>query len=118
MAKAPSPAKLAAQRTRAEQPYITITDPESGQSAELRFDQLGPGDERLAREACGVPVSRVFTDGYVQGADTVLMLWWIARRKNGEPSLTYEQVEAECPTLADIGRLEITITTPDDDPEG
>lgn len=56
-------------------------------------DRLGPGDAADVRRATGLPLRAFFTDaedGF--DLDTLAVLWWLGRRKNGEPKLKYRTV--------------------------
>lgn len=61
-------------------------------SLEIRFADLGPGDDLVARREIGMPVTAFLTSF---GNDTITVLWWVARRKAGERALTYKQAEKE-----------------------
>jgi hypothetical protein len=68
---------------------------------ELSIDDLGPADDLVARKQCGLPVTP-FIEGESFGADSLLILWWMARRKEGEANLRFEDVLKEYPTYRDI----------------
>jgi hypothetical protein len=135
MAKAPRPTAeprhvLTDQRDRARRSYLVVTL--GGRSLELWPSKLGPGDDDISRRQAGTPISglipQVFSGDYIVGGDTVLLLWWMARRKNGEPGLSWRQVLAEYPTNSDLedANPDLDLVVPDDeatddeatDPEG
>lgn len=57
------------------------------------------------------------------GEDSFFILWWVGRRQNGEPALSFAQAEQEWPDLAP-GDLDFAVIdldgepTEDDSPEG
>lgn len=73
-----------------------------GKTLALDFDEdLGPGDDTYSRAHIGVALSAAMGLGALSmGTDVLLMLWCVARRKHGEPNLTYERVVAEFPNNA------------------
>lgn len=97
MAKAPDPGKLERQKAREEaEPKIlrlTVGD----KTVVLDFDQLGPADDLLARQQAGFPVS-TFVGMAAFSGDSLLVLWWLARRKNGERRLAFGNVLKDFPT--------------------
>lgn len=66
---------------------------------ELMTADLGPADDLRSRNETGFPVSAFLAENRF-GTDAILVLWWIARTKNGEPRLRFAQVLKEFPTLA------------------
>jgi len=114
MAKAPSPGKIeraqaeglidAAPLADGERPeekprYLRLTV--GGLTKVIDWASLGPGDDLVSRQQCGIPVSALL--GIDQfGGDLLLILWWTARRLNGEPRLTFATVLGEFPTNADL----------------
>lgn len=75
-----------------------------GRTLVLDFDELGPADDTFARGHIGVPVSAFQgLNALTMGADVVLMMWCLARRKAGEPGLTYDRVVREFPTFKALG---------------
>lgn len=51
------------------------------------------------------------------GEDSLFILWWVARRQNGEPNLPFAQAEAEWPTDLSDKDIDFTIVDLDDEPE-
>ena len=67
--------------------------------ADLAFGNLGAKDGRLVRQHTGMALE-AFTRPIVEGIsgvgiDSVAVLWWLARTRNGE-TLTFEECEAQC----------------------
>lgn len=52
----------------------------------LHMNDLGPNDDLAARKQTGLPVTPFFEEDKF-GADSLLIMWWMARRKDGEPNL-------------------------------
>lgn len=49
------------------------------------------------------------------GEDTLFILWWLARRQNGEPQLPLKQAEGQWPTEFKDGDLDMVLIDLDDD---
>lgn len=106
MAKAPSRAAAARSRGQKQQSDTVIELTWRGRPLKLAMSQLGPGDDAATR----VQTMRAFGEsfpfqGFVSlmqhgaqvGTDIVLVVLWMARRKNGEPDLQLKAV------LDDVG---------------
>lgn len=74
-----------------------------GKALEIRMDDIGPGDDDIARRQAGRTISGVWfsssTSGIIDMSDLYLFIW-TARRKSGEPDLTYAEFCDEHPTYA------------------
>lgn len=79
--------------------------------------------EKMAvRLATGLPFEAFYSGESSFGEDSLVVLWWLARRQNGEPNLTFDEVATSWPVL-DENDLELTLVEPDeqgveDSPEG
>ncbi len=114
MATAPKPGA----RKKAEAQRVALKITLNGESRQLHMSDLGPAGDRVSRAQTGFPVMPYF-NGERFGSDSILVLWWMARRKAGEPDLRYDEVEKEFPTYADLEDVEIHEVIEDDDsPEG
>lgn len=116
MAKAPRPG--VGERTaaaRAAQKVMTLTV--GGESRNLAVG-LVPMSERLAvRAATKMPFEAFLSDEDKIGSDSVLVLWWLARRANGEPGLSWGEIVAQT-SVEDLMSAAVDIDEPDgDDPE-
>lgn len=91
MAKSPRPGVgKRAERTDAAQQILRITI--RGESWDLCAGNL-PITERFAvREAAGTSLERLMEPLEV---DSVIVLWWLARRASGEPTLRLTVADAE-----------------------
>lgn len=76
---------------------------------------LGPRDDLACRKATGWNVAELLNAEQVGGLE-VLGIWWLARRQNGEPALTFDEVLDEFPTLGDI--LNAGFSSPEVDDDG
>ena len=84
----------------------------------LEPDKLGPGDDLITRQATGFALLPFVQSEVVFGADSLLILWWTARRKNGEPMLSFAQVLAEYPTYEKLNAAGFNVVEDiEDDPE-
>ena len=62
---------------------------------------LGPADDLAARRETGFPVSPFFEQERF-GSDSLLVLYWTARRKSGEPGLRFAEVLEMFPNMQAI----------------
>lgn len=81
-----------------------------------------PMRERIiCRKATGLPLTAFWASEEQIDLDSIVVLWWMARRMNGEATLTFDQAIADWPDDLDIEtELEIYEGEPDDeadDPE-
>lgn len=106
MATAPTPG--AATPAGVKKFRITISDT----TLELDTTQLGPGDDLVSRQQTGFPVTG-FLDQATIGADSLLILWWMARRKNGEPNLSFAEILLEFPSYQAINDANPDLTVVD-----
>ncbi len=114
MATAPKPG--AARREQARRIALQITV--KGQTKKLSLADLGPRDDRVARAQTGRPISP-YIYGEQIAADSLVLFWWMARRHDGEPDLTYDEVEREFPSFLDIDEMQVLEVTDEvDAPEG
>lgn len=99
MATAPTPGQL---RKRAKRSGFRVTI--GTETWVLRTADIGPGDDFLVRRQTGVPLSQYLTaDSF--GLDSVAVIVWMARRKNGEKRLTFARVLEEFPNFEEIDEL-------------
>ena len=80
---------------------ITITD--GSKRYVLRSSELGPGDDLVSRQQTGYPVGH-FLETF--SSDSMVVVIWMARRKSGEPNLSFQAVLADYPTYDDFEGLE------------
>lgn len=84
-----------------------------------------PMKERfICRKATGFPISAFWSEDHID-IDSLVVLWWMARRLNGEASLTIAQAEEEWPFDLDFeSELHVEFddgdsdTGDDEDPNG
>jgi hypothetical protein len=89
----------------------------------LELQQAVSLQEKFAiRYATGMPFEAFWSGEARIGEDSFSVLWWLARRQNGEPGLPFEQHLAEWPTDLQEGDIEMELVEdegePTDDPEG
>ena len=87
-----------------------------GKVYDISPSQLGPGDDLVTRQQVGFPLMPFLRED-VFGADSILILLWTGRRKNGEPNLTFNDVLAEYPTYEALENIDFEIESIDEDPE-
>lgn len=89
-----------------EQKHVTITITDGDKSYRLRSDELGPGDDLVARQQTGYPVGH-FLENF--SSDSMVVVIWMARRKSGEPNLGFQNVMSKYPTYASFSKLDAEI---------
>ncbi len=88
MATAPPPG--ASRRAGADAKVIRITN--EGRTLEVQPAGLSLAERFVIRQSTGLPFEAFFTGGENSiGEDSIAVLWWIARRTNGEPGLAFSQ---------------------------
>lgn len=117
MASAPTPGVGRRQEeVKAAKQVATLTV--KGETHTLALNNIPIRERAAVRKATGLPLEHFF--GGVQGnsdlvgLDSFQIMWWLARRADGEPNLTLEQVEAEWPEGLSDSDVELKV----DDPEG
>lgn len=72
----------------------------------------------VVRTATGLPIEGFLPQESMRewGEDSVFVLWWIARRQNGEPALSFADAEAEWPKGLGEGDIDATEVDLDDEP--
>lgn len=104
MALAPVPG--VGKRQTAERSGMRITL--GGRTVTLHLADLGPQDDLVARKETGLPVTPYFAEDRF-GMDSLLIVYWMARRKNGEPNLRFQHVLDEFPTYNSINESGFSI---------
>jgi hypothetical protein len=125
MAKAPTAAQAQrALRGQPKKPGRRVTMTIEGRTLVLDFRTLGPADDAISRAQTGVPISgiemNIAAGKYLMGGDTLLIMWWMARRKAGEHNLSFAEVCAQYPTYDVLDNAAVTydlVGEDDDDPE-
>ena len=120
MANAPRPgAGKRAQARKAAQRILRITV--CGETRTLAPDNLPFSEQVAVRKACGgLPFSAFWGEGPTIAEDSLQIMWWLARRANGEPSLQLATVLDEWPEVLNPDDFTVELDTPDDedlDPE-
>lgn len=102
-------------RQTAERSGMRITI--RGRTLVLHTADLGPQDDLVSRKETGLPVTPFFAEDRF-GMDSLLIIWWMARRKNGgEPNLRFQAVLDEFPTYDSINESEFKIESLEEVPE-
>ena len=116
MAKAPTPGR--AQADEAAQTTIRMTM--GGRTLEVQPSALSLDERFVIRQSTGLPFEAFFSGGQQSiGEDSVAVLWWIARRTNGEPNLPFAQFKGEWKFDADTFDIEVDEDDGEDQsPEG
>lgn len=101
---------------KARRTYLDLTF--AGKTLRLYPASVTIADDIAARTQVGVAVS-AYVDRHQFGLDSFALLWWTARRKNGEPDLPFSAVAEQMPDVAAFaaGEPNIDRHTDDDDAE-
>lgn len=76
------------------------------------------GEKLIVRKALGLPFEAFAGDDDHIGEDSIAVMWWLARRANGEPMLTWTQVEADWPSGLTPDDIDVDVSDGEgEDPE-
>ena len=81
----------------------------NGTTTVLNFTDLGPRDSAKLRKATGVSLIAAFSDADSMDLDILCALWWLARVKNGEPYLTWDQALDAFPSFSNMDAFKVQI---------
>lgn len=99
MASAPRPG-VAKRKEAAKVAQSILVVPYDDQELRLAWQNLPMGERVACRKATGLPFE-TFTTAFedtraeVVGEDSLCVAWWLARRRNGEPNLSWTAAMAE-----------------------
>lgn len=113
MATAPRPGAARSQEHQADSWHITL----QGRILELPL-ALTMQERFTVRTATGFPLESFLpsADDSRVGEDSVAVLWWLARRHNGEPRLSWAQACHEWPVGLQPDELDVELVTDDGEP--
>lgn len=86
----------------------------NGKEYVIDFAALGPGDDLESRRQTGIPVTPFFDEKTI-ASDSMVILIWMARRKNGEPGLRFDRVLEEFPTYEHLAAANPKVVVVEDD---
>lgn len=81
---------------------------------ELHLADLGPADDLEARKQTTFPIMPFFA-ATAFGTDSILVIWWMACRKSGDPGLQYRNVLEQFPTYRALAAAEPELVRLDGD---
>ena len=123
MAAAPRPgvAKREAQ-TEADQQVMTLTikrpifhgDRQVDESHTIALGLLPMRERIICRKATGLPFSAFWAEDRID-LDSLVVLWWLARRMNGEATLTFDQAADQFPTDLSADEIDVQVGEPGED---
>lgn len=88
-----------------------------GETKRLAIGNVPLKEKLLVRQATGLPFDAFVTENQI-GEDSLIVLWWLARRAEGELQLTFDRAASEWPEDLGVDDVSMDIETPDaDDPE-
>ncbi len=116
MAKAPTPGRARTEEAAATTIRMTM----GGKTLEVQPAALSLKERFVIRSATGLPFEAFFAGGEnAVGEDSVAVLWWCARRANGEENLPFAQFMGEWVFDANDFDIEVDEDDGEDDsPEG
>ena len=130
MAKAPTPGvSKRADDIEAAQQIITITIKRPIATADgrtvdpthtLAINNIPIRERVICRKATGLPMAAYWSGEDRIDLDSVVVLWWMARRLNGEVTLTWDQACDQFPLDLSLDEIEMEANEPDaeaDEPE-
>lgn len=105
MASAPSPSAVSAAQDNRKILRIRIG---TWEPVAIAINNVSMAERLVCRKATGLPLEAFLTDG-AYGADSLMVLWWLARRGAGEPMLTFTQAADQWPADLTEDDVELTI---------
>lgn len=111
MVKAPAPGSLAEEKNARQFLRIRVKD------RTLDFvPNISMREKFALRSATTLPIEAFLPNSEVGfGSDSLFVLWWLARRQNGETNLPFFQAEAEWPEDLTEKDLDLSIVDLDDE---
>ncbi len=115
MASAPKPG-VAKRQAATQQAQRVLRITVKGETFTLCPENIPFGEQVAVRKACGgLPISSFWGGGTVIAEDSLQVLFWLARRACGEPSLNLQTVLNEWPTPLNPDDFDIVLEDPDED---
>lgn len=113
MVQAPAPG-VGAHKEAAVTAKLIVTITLRGETKRIAPFNLPLGESLAFRKATGgFSVESFWAGGTAIGRDSVKMLWWLARRADGEPQLTLEDAWGDFPD--DLGPDDLTVDVDEPD---
>jgi len=128
MAKAPRPGvSTRNDQQEADQTVMTITlrrpifmgDRQVAESHTIAPGNVPMRERIICRKATGLPLAAFWSEDRID-VDSLMVLWWLARRLNGEATLTFDQAAEQWPGDLAADEIDVAMGEPDpeaDDPE-
>lgn len=115
MATAPRPgAGKRRAATQAAQRVLRITL--KGETFSICPDNIRFSEQVAVRKACGgLPISSFWGGDTVIAEDSLQIMFWLARRASGEPSLSLQTVLNEWPSPLNPNDFDIVLEDPEED---
>lgn len=95
-------ARETAKTEEVEEPVYVMVVKEGDKTYRLRSDELGPADRLACRQQTGLSLQEVMSRF---DTDSPLFVLWFARRKSGEPNLTFANVLSKYPTDSSLSNI-------------
>ena len=84
-----------------------------GETHKLAIGTIPLKEKSAVRRQTGLPFETFWTDSDHIGEDSIAVMWWLARRADGEPNLSYAEVEEQWPSDLTEEDIQFTVDTPD-----
>jgi hypothetical protein len=110
-AQRPGASRRKTERTQAQSSLATITI--RGETHKLAIGTIPLREKSAVRRQTGLPFETFWTDSDHIGEDSIAVMWWLARRANGEPNLSYSEVEEQWPSDLTEEDIQFEVETPD-----
>lgn len=119
-AKAPTPGvgrriAISEELKVAEEEWVRVRCGRDGKDVTLRHSSIGPEDERMCEAQAGVNLWRALADP--SSVTNIAVIYWAARRKNGERKLAFADVVKSFPNVQAVVDADIDIWVSDGEPE-
>lgn len=84
------------------------------ESHRIAINNIPMRERIICRKATGLPLAAFWSEDRID-LDSIMVLWWMARRLEGEAALTFDQAADQWPMDLDEGELDIELGEPDDE---
>lgn len=124
MAKAPRPgvSTREAELDEAQQimqlkvlrPIVTKSGRTIPETHSIGINNIPMRERIICRKATGLPLAAFWSEDRID-VDSIMVLWWMARRLNGEAALTFDQAAEDWPLDLTEDELDIELGEPTDE---
>lgn len=117
MATAPRPG-VGTRTKAADEAKVVLTITVRDETFHLAIGSIPIREKMAVRAQTGLPVEAFIGGGDKLGEDSIVVLWWLARRASGEKTLSFDAAADEWPSDLGEGDLSFSVGQADgEDPE-